>query len=649
MEKRKKIVFCSNALWLKTGLSRNARAVLSHLYNTGKYEIIQYCQGVLENDANLEFYPWKCYGTIPADQNLINQLNQDEGLKRRASYGSLRIDKVIELEKPDVLVLSDDIWAFPAGDFLNKPYINKDFKNPEKNLGCHIIHHLTADSLPLLPDLLEIASRSKTYCWASFAEKELKKIDQEKYSHVGTIGGAIDSKCYSPISQKEKEKLREKFGIDKDCKIFFYLGRNQLRKQYNILFKALASFKSRYPNKKAKVLVHCSWTEGWPLKRIMDDLGLSKEDVLTTYVCRKCGEWEIKPYSGEDQDCRFCGTQKSQCSSNVQYGVPEDEMKLIYGISDASVSLHTSGGFEYHQAQSLFCGIPLATVEYSCGSDFTEQSFVYSLNYFLNGECNTGFWKSTPDVNSVVNFMNKISDAKQDYLDKIAFEGIRWAKSNFSEEAIGKKWEKVLDELPFANWDGFEFKYKPKNENYRGSELQDNKEWIKDLYKQILYLKVDDNDSGVLHWLDALTRGYKREDILAYFVDVAKKENQKNKPFDINSIVEKNDKKKLLMVCKESGGDIYMISSLFESCRQQYPNHELYFACDISFAPLLKGNPFIDRVIQYQPFMENELMMISHGGYTGPFDVYMNIPIFTQRQLNYLSNNNAILPKSCQI
>ncbi len=46
---------------------------------------------------------------------------------------------------------------------------------------------------------------------------------------------------------------------------------------------------------------------GWDFSRMMDYYKIDKKDVLFTYVCKACKRWEVKPYAGEDLNCRYCG------------------------------------------------------------------------------------------------------------------------------------------------------------------------------------------------------------------------------------------------------------------------------------------------------------------------------------------------------
>ena len=78
---KKKILFQSDCTTSKTGFGRNSKAVLSYLYKTGKYDIVQYCVSQREEDPIFKRLPWKAYGTYPTESNaqkLIENLEPQE-------------------------------------------------------------------------------------------------------------------------------------------------------------------------------------------------------------------------------------------------------------------------------------------------------------------------------------------------------------------------------------------------------------------------------------------------------------------------------------------------------------------------------------------------------------------------------------------
>jgi len=187
----------------------------------------------------------------------------------------------------------------------------------------------------------------------------------------------------------------------------------------------------------------------------------------------------------------------------------------------------------------------------------------------------------------------------------------------------------------------FDFKETPKDSNYQPKDIENNKEWIKDLYKNILNMSVKDDDKGLLEWEETLKAGRTREQIYGYFINVAQKKNAEQNQILLKDLFDNNEKKRILLVIKESIGDCFIISSLFKSIKEQYQDHDLYVATQPQFQPIFWGNPLVHKIINYHPVMEQELALIGCGGNDKIVDVFLYPAVATQRHLNYLSNDNV--------
>ena len=166
----KKLLFQTDSSLAKTGFGRNAKALLSYLYRTKKYEIIQYCCGTDYSNPSLQTTPWKSIGTLPADPQERQRIGQDPGQARLASYGGYLIDKVMKEEKPDFYFGVQDIWGTEFA--VGKPWFDK----------INSVIWTTLDSLPILPTAVANAPKIKNYwIWSSFATKALHKMG---HTHV---------------------------------------------------------------------------------------------------------------------------------------------------------------------------------------------------------------------------------------------------------------------------------------------------------------------------------------------------------------------------------------------------------------------------------------------------------------------------------
>ena len=91
----KKIFYHSDSALSKTGFGRHAKALLSYLYKTGKYEITAYCCGYNYSNSALKKTPWKSIGVLPDSKEEVQKINSEPGASKSASYGSRLIDRYL--------------------------------------------------------------------------------------------------------------------------------------------------------------------------------------------------------------------------------------------------------------------------------------------------------------------------------------------------------------------------------------------------------------------------------------------------------------------------------------------------------------------------------------------------------------------------
>lgn len=652
MEKRLNVGFISSSLLVRTGFSNHMRALLPYLYKLNKYNLFHLNQG-MGDTPDFQRFPWKNFPVLQNGTFDVGRFqSQDEGYKRHVSYGNLAVEKFILDNKLDILIHCEDIWSSDENSYLKSkwwPYLKDNF-----------LQWTTADSLPILPNFKTWAENcDNLWFWTSFAEKALKEEDTKKYGKTTTVHGCLDTKDYAPILKFEKEQLRKKNNIDLDTTLFFQLGRSQLRKLYPQTIESFAKFKKRNHNIKAQLLFHCSQAEGWPFERLIEEAKLDKKDVLFTYFCLNCGQWETKPLEGEFKDCKFCGVKgqathqnnprgNGQKTAGIDSTISNFEMSKIYGMCDASVSVFTSGGQENFSVESLLCGLPLLCTDYSCGTDFTCNEFVFPLDGVFTREIGTGFLKHVPNINTMIKFYEKICEMPIEKRKEIGKKGREWALSQFDVSIIGKKLENWIDSRKPITWD-YSYKFEAKDPHAQIENISDNKEFIKQCYKKILNMEVKDDDSGLNYWGQFLSQPQNtREQMVQYMRGVAVQENQNNniKQIDFSEFLIKNNKKHLLIVLKESIGDIILSTALLKSFRTNYPkeNWNIYYATSPQYKEILDANPNIDKVLDYQPFMEQEIICTGAGKQKGYFDAYAHLGNSQQHKLNYLTNNNINLP-----
>lgn len=645
MENRKlRVGLLANSALIKTGLSRNTKALLTKLFKTNKYELFLLNQSMGDNDPNYARFPWHNEGCMKNfDQN---RFNQDPNYQRYVSYGNAAIGDWVVRNKLDVVITYDDIWAYDLDTYLKSDWYN--------HIKDNFIFDITIDSLPIMNQAKELARGCPNFrVWSGFAERTLKQENENLYRHVKVMRGAIDIEQFKPLEAKEIAELRHKFGISDNEKIIFYLGRNQLRKNsFHANQEALKLWKEKYSDRKIRLLFHTKFSEpnGWPIDSIREELKLDKEDILSTYFCRKCGEWNIQPYHGEDLDCK-CGAAKGRVTAGIDSPIDEHDLNKIYNLADACCSSFTSGGQEYNLVESMLAGLPLACPFYSSGEDFILSGLVQEIKGSFYREFNTSFKKFNPNIHSIFDFYEYIWNLKPEDREVLIKNAREWAIKEFSADSISKQIEEFIDSRNPIDWEIFLSKQKEiKNINAQVEYKENDEEFISECYLKILNMNPAPDDSGRVHWRSYLNQnGDKRklkEQMANIFRSEGFKHNQKVNPINpVEQAIIKNGKKNFLIVCPESAGDICIASSTLQSFRECYIKEEwnIYFACKPEFMELLDCNPHIDAIIQYLPFMDNEIQCIGRGKEMGLFQGYNYISAQSQRFLNYLGNDKINL------
>jgi glycosyltransferase involved in cell wall biosynthesis len=626
---KKTVVLHSNHSRVFTGFGKNMRNVLRYLHKTGKYNLVEFANSKTKDSEELKTLPWRAYGTLPENSKL-QSFGGDQTKIRTAAYGLYEVDGLMKEVKPDFYIGIEDIWALA-------PMVEKKWWNE----NCMV--WTTLDSLPIYPDALRIIPKVKHYyAWASFVSKEVKRLGYEDGA-IKTLRGAGETSAFYRLSDDNRAALRKEFNLSDEF-IIGFVFRNQLRKSVPNLLQGFKIFKDKNPKINAKLLLHTHWSEGWDIPRLIKDAGIENSDVLTTYFCKSCKQFEVKPFVGQKIQCRYCGAKGTVETTNISEGVSESQLNEVYNLMDVYCHPFTSGGQEIPITEAKLTELVTLATNYSCGEDFcTEESGGIPLNWKPYYEPGSNFIKATTLPESIAERLErvyKMSPAKRAEMGKV---GRQFVIDNLSAEIIGKQLEKIIDEAPIIQWD-FNTSFVPRDTNYNGKDELQNLEWVIDLYTNILKVKVDSNDDGVKSWMSQLNNGIPRQQILNYFKNVAAKENQENVKVEFSDILDKEDKsKRILFVMPESAGDVFLSTSLLPSIKKLYPDFNIYFATKPEYLNILEGNPLIHKAIVFSPFMENLLTMEGHGAYEGYFNLAYLPHFGTQKLFDYQHNGADLI------
>lgn len=515
MPKKKKLLWNSDFSKTLTGFGRNSKAVLKYLYDTGKYDIVEFsCAPFTFRDKRLECVPWKAYGALPEDPFVWRSIEQgkDEGLKVSTRYGSYYLDEIIQKERPDCFIGVQDFWAFH--EIYDKPWWNK--------INCAL--WITLDSLPVYSDAIQNAHKIKNFwVWSKFAENEMHRLG---FDHVKTLHGAFDVSDFKPLVNRKE--LKKQHGLE-DCFVFGFVFRNQVRKLVGTLLESFSIYKKKNPDSNAKVLLHTCWSEGWKIQDFIKEFEIDNNDIVTTHLCRNCRKFTIKPFVGEEVDCPHCRAPKAMITPSGGFGVSEGEMNIIYNLMDFYIHPVTSGGLEMPVVESLLAGVPVATANYSCGEEFCEQLFVTTIPHSEYREIGSQFKKAQPYAENIAEIMESIQ-LSPEILEEKSEQGRIWALDQFSIEKICKKIEEWIDSCPEVEHDEYSIQSVVYNEEYEFNEKIENPEnWAIDLIKGVFGYNQSELDSTVKRIVQNLSKGEDRRSIHEKAIASARTHNESKK------------------------------------------------------------------------------------------------------------------------
>tara|TARA_Y100000401_G_scaffold8449_1_gene5711 strand:+ start:4820 stop:6529 length:1710 start_codon:yes stop_codon:yes gene_type:complete len=451
--KKLKVLVHSNHSRLVTGFGKNTKNIMMGLHNDPDIELIEVANGSKYGADALT--PWESCGSYPTNPSVLQQIQGDGAKERMAQYGFYCIDDIVEKYKPDVYLGVEDIWAFTQ--YEQKPWWNKINK----------VLWTTLDSLPILDQALHMEPLcDKMLVWASFAEKEMKRLG---YKNVETLHGAVDYTSFYPL--KNRNEIRKKFGID-DCFVIGFVFKNQLRKSVPNLLQGFKTFKEENPNVKAKLLLHTDWGEvgsGWDIPRYIKEMGIDPEDILSTYVCHACDFYYVAPYQGEDKNCPSCNKEKTFKTKSSIKGIGEKELNELYNCMDVYCHPFTSGGQELPIQEAKAAGLITLVTEYSCGTDscYEDQGGI-PLKWNEYREPQTQFIKASTCPKDIANKLSYVY--KMDDVDKwqLSVKAMKYVRETFSTERICKKLKEILLNLKKP-----EIKKEEEKQNQKALDLQD--------------------------------------------------------------------------------------------------------------------------------------------------------------------------------
>jgi hypothetical protein len=95
---------------------------------------------------------------------------------------------------------------------------------------------------------------------------------------------------------------------------------------------------------------------------------------------------------------------------------------------------------------------------------------------------------------------------------------------------------------------------------------------------------------------------------------------------------------RLAIVMPDSAGDVLMINSLIHNVKRLYPDKKIYVFTKPQYFHMIDDNPDLEKVLPYQPQIDNCYVLEGRGDSQGHFDIAFLPHATTQRTYSYTHN-----------
>ena len=644
---KKRILFISEAGYLKTGFSTYLYQVLKRLNATGKYEIAEFGSygNSPEVDPRAKNSPWKYYHNMP-----VNNIEDAEYKKdyKENQFGKWKLSYVLADFKPDIILLNRDNW-------MDTHVLKNQFRG-----NCLVFWMPTVDGYPQKWEWLHDYSKVDglyTYSW--FGKKVLedqsrtvlaKRIKLPELNVRNVMQPGVDTSVFKPM---DKTEVKKTFGVPNNLRFIGTVMRNQPRKLFTRIIDSFRLFKEKYPieSRNTLLLLHTSIPDvGWDIPEAVRQNGL-EELVVYSYMCSNCGLLAVSTFVGSPANCPQCN-KPSFHTPNTQFGYKDEHFAFIYNLMDVYIqgSIAEGDGMPVNEAKA--CGVPVLCSDFSALYEKNRNGGGLPIkNDTIYTEHETMQWRSLFSREDLAEKLASLMGDEPKRL-KLSKEARECAEKYYSWDLCATKWELAIDEAKIKNrtetWDkSIEIKETSKFAPPDSPNTKDGyKEWLTWCYQNILGRKGIDPD-GLQYWTRVLENApdkrKSKDDLEKHFRKMVDSENESKKilanpksaisdPIQrIRDQVDMNDKFRILVAQPETAGDILIMTGVIDGLKKKYPEAAIYVATQPQFFNILDGNPQVKKVLEYHESMLNYRAYESFAMYEGIFHMLFNPYIITQR------------------
>lgn len=319
--------------------------------------------------------------------------------------GVSRLPEILDLERPDVVVIQNDPWHMEA--YLQKL---KQFAPYAKTIGAVAIDGLNC----MYGEQMNAFDHA--IFWTEFAKTQAREGGYTKPASVIPLG--VDTEVYRPGDTIEARRtLQLPTSLD-DAFIFLNVNRNQPRKRIDLSIRYFAQWLKNRPDvKNAYLYLHVCPT---------GDVGVHVDQLARYYGCLD---------------------RLITATPSVYRGVSERLLAATYRACDAQISTTTGEGFGLTTLEGMACGLPQIFPEWSALEELFGAS-AYGV------KCSSTV--VTPAVNVIggvadeEDFVCALDDVYHDrtLYARLVEKGFHRATENcFDWDVIGHQWLDVVNQV----------------------------------------------------------------------------------------------------------------------------------------------------------------------------------------------------------
>jgi len=434
LERKKRVLFCSEASFLNTGYATYTREILNYLHGTGKYDLAEMASYGERNDPRAQGIPWQFYGVTPnqtyepkASQDEINAFNSTP----TNQFGEQAFEHVCLSFLPDFVCDIRDFWM-----------VDYQERSPFRPYYRWVLMP-TVDARPQARQW--IATYQSTDACLSYSDWAGEVLQEQSGGKINYLGSSPPSAHpdYKPVADKRAHKAS--FGLDPDCKIIGTVMRNQRRKLYPDLFEAFRKLLDMSEDKNLYLYCHTSYPDlGWDIPELLQQHELSSH-VLFTYVCPETKKPFSSVFKGAVCQSPYTGKWGAMLS-NVKTGLSYAELSNVVNLFDIFTQYANSEGFGLPQVEAAACGVPV------CGTDYSAmESVIRKLEGIpikpkaLYKELETGCLRAVPDNDLAAKLWLEFFSLPEEQRTALGKRTRECFEKHFQWHLSGAKWENYFD------------------------------------------------------------------------------------------------------------------------------------------------------------------------------------------------------------